>query len=341
MPSKHRPLCTLLLRPVRVLSPPPSRAYGALWWWPCSSCLDPDIPLLLRLVSSGMSLNRTMVLVLLAPWWFPLLSSSPVPCLLLPLTQLVPSFWHALLAWLWGPPWCFRHPSSCQVCQMSWGIVSSNPQWSCMTLFLVHGRLVLPCCLAICLCHLAYGWGWGLVDTGMTFVVDLKCLGIIRWLVILPTWCLFTGMFHFRTLFALKLSVVWLLKGPSFTLSVMFLFGPEWTELPDFKIFILSSYRRWFLLAVLLPITDIHISARSHSSGLLSSLYFGILETVHSWTWNVDLSWSDRLRCRLFLLRAACHISCTGPEVTAFCSEIGFLINWSYLPFNPWCLVVT
>ena len=35
----------------------------------------------------------------------------------------------------------------------------------------------------------------------------------------------------------LELSAVWLLKGLSFTLSVMFLFGPEWTELPDFDVF--------------------------------------------------------------------------------------------------------
>ena len=129
------------------------------------------------LVSSGMSLKRPMVLALLAPWWFPLLSGSPVPCLLPPLTRLAPSFWHVLLAWLWGPPWCCRLPSNCQVCQMSWGIVSSNPPRSCMTLFLVHGRLVLPCCLAICLCHLACGWGWGLVDTGG----DLCCWSEMSW----------------------------------------------------------------------------------------------------------------------------------------------------------------
>ena len=35
----------------------------------------------------------------------------------------------------------------------------------------------------------------------------------------------------------LELLAVWLLKGPSFTLSVMFLFGPEWTKLPDFDVF--------------------------------------------------------------------------------------------------------
>ena len=177
MPSKHRPLCIRSLWPVHVLSLPPSWAYGALWWWPCSSCLDPDIPLLLCLVSSGMSLKRPMVLVQLAPWWFPLLSGSPVPCLLPPLTRLVPSFWHVLLAWLKGPPWCCRLLSNCQVCRMSWGIVSSNPPRSCMTLSLVHGRLVLPCCLAICLCRLACGWGWGLVDTGG----DLCCWSEMSW----------------------------------------------------------------------------------------------------------------------------------------------------------------
>ena len=79
---------------------PPSWAYGALWWWPCSSCLDPDIPLLLHLVSSERWLKRPTVLVLLAPWWFLLLSDSPAPCQLPPLTRLVPSFWHVLLAWL-------------------------------------------------------------------------------------------------------------------------------------------------------------------------------------------------------------------------------------------------
>ena len=122
---------------------PPSWAYGALWWWPCSSCLDPDIPLLLHLVSSGMSLKRPMALAQLAPWWFHLLSSNPVPCLLPPLTRLAPSFWHVLLAWLWGPPWCCRLPSNCQVCQMSLGIVSSNPPRSCVTLSMVHGRCLV------------------------------------------------------------------------------------------------------------------------------------------------------------------------------------------------------
>ena len=43
-----------------------------------------------------------------------------------------------------------------------------------------------------------------LLTLEVTFVVDLKCLGIIRWLVILPTWCLFTGMFHFRTVFCFR-----------------------------------------------------------------------------------------------------------------------------------------
>ena len=85
--------------------------------------------------------------------------------------------WHALLAWLKGLSWCCRLLSSCQVCQMSWGIVSSNPPWSCMTLSLVHGRLVLPCCLAICLCRWACGWVWGLVDIGG----DLCCWSEMSW----------------------------------------------------------------------------------------------------------------------------------------------------------------
>ena len=38
-------------------------------------------------------------------------------------------------------------------------------------------------------------------------------------------------------LFTLELSAVWLLKGLSFTLSVIFLFGPEWTKLPNFDVF--------------------------------------------------------------------------------------------------------
>ena len=48
---------------------------------------------------------------------------------------------------------------------------------------------------------------WPVYEVGVfltlevTFLVDLKCLGIIRRSVILPTWCLFTGMFHFRTAF--------------------------------------------------------------------------------------------------------------------------------------------
>ena len=177
MPSKRWPLCTLLLQPVRVLSLPPSWAYGALWWWPCSSCLDPDIPLHPHLASLETSLKRPMVLAQPAPWWFPLLSSNPVNCLLPPWTWLAPSSWHVLLAWLKGLSWCCRLLSSCQVCQMSWGIVSSNPPRSCMTLSLVHGRLVLPCCLAICLCRWACGWVFGLVDIGG----DLCCWSEMSW----------------------------------------------------------------------------------------------------------------------------------------------------------------
>ena len=72
----------------------------------------------------------------------------------------------------------------------------------------------------------------------MTFVVDLKCLGIIRWSVILPMHGAFLLVcFILGLSFVLELLTVWLLKGPSFTLSVMFLFGPEWTELPCFDVF--------------------------------------------------------------------------------------------------------
>ena len=40
-----------------------------------------------------------------------------------------------------------------------------------------------------------------LVTLEVTFVVDLKCLSIIRWHVILPTWCFATCLLHFRTEF--------------------------------------------------------------------------------------------------------------------------------------------
>ena len=150
------------------------------------------------------------------------------------------------------------------------------------------------------------------------------------------------GMFHFRTAFRIGI-VCCLIAERTVFYTIRNVLIWSWMDRVTWFwcLRLLSSCRRWFLLAVLLPITDVHLSARSHSSGLLPSLYFGILETVHPWTWNVDLSWSDRLRCHLFLLRAACRIWCTGPEMTAFRSEIRFLIDWSYLPFNPWCLVVT
>ena len=72
----------------------------------------------------------------------------------------------------------------------------------------------------------------------------------------------------------------------------------------------------------------------------------------HPWFWaslklcilglgNWDLCWSDRLWCCLFLWRAASKMWCTGPERTTFRSEIRFLINWRYLPFDPWYPVVT
>ena len=165
---------------------------------------------------------------------------------------------------------------------------------------------------------------------------------IIRWLVILPTWCLFTSMFHFRTDFHIR-TIHCLIAERTVFYTIRNDLIWSWRDRVTrfWCLRLLSSCRRWFLLAVLLPVTDVHISARSHSNGSLSSLYFGILETVHSWTWNVDLSWSDLLRCRLFLLRAACRIWCTGPEMTAFRFKIWFLINWSYLPFDSWYFVVT
>ena len=98
MPSRHLLWCRWLLRPVREWSPQQSSAYGALWWWLCSSCLDPDIPLLLCLASSEMSLKRPKVLAQPAPWWFPLLSDNPVLCRWPPLIRLAPSSWHVLLA---------------------------------------------------------------------------------------------------------------------------------------------------------------------------------------------------------------------------------------------------
>ena len=126
----------------------------------------------------------------------------------------------------------------------------------------------------------------------MTFAVDLKCLSIIGWSVILPYVVPFLLVcFILGPCFALKSLPVLLLKGPSFTLSVIFLFGPEWTELPCFDVFgsfpVVADASS---LAVLLPVADVHISVRSHSSGLLPCLFVGVLETVHPWTWNVARS---------------------------------------------------
>ena len=60
-------------------------------------------------------------------------------------------------------------------------------------------------------------------------------------------------------------------------------FGPEMTE------FSLLDGCRWLLLGVLLTITDVHISTSCWLDASFLSLYFGVLETMHSWTWNVDL----------------------------------------------------
>ena len=102
-----------------------------------------------------------------------------------------------------------------------------------MTLSLVHGRLVLPCCQFAFVIWLVDEVGV-LHTLEVTFVVDLKCLGIIRWLVILPTWCLFTGMFHFRTAFRIRTTCCLVTER---TVFYTILFGPEWTELPDFDVF--------------------------------------------------------------------------------------------------------
>ena len=42
-----------------------------------------------------------------------------------------------------------------------------------------------------------------LVTLEVTFVVDLKRLSIIRWLIIFPMWCFATCLLHFRTEFSL------------------------------------------------------------------------------------------------------------------------------------------
>ena len=42
-----------------------------------------------------------------------------------------------------------------------------------------------------------------LLTLEVTFGVDLKRLSIIRWHVILPTWCFSTCLLHFRTEFSI------------------------------------------------------------------------------------------------------------------------------------------
>ena len=68
----------------------------------------------------------------------------------------------------------------------------------------------------------------------MTLVVDLKCLSIIRWSVILPTWCLFTGMFHFRTAFRIRIVTCLIAEGTVFYIIRNFLI---WSKLPCFDVF--------------------------------------------------------------------------------------------------------
>ena len=117
------------------------------------------------------------------------------------------------------------------------------------------------------------------------------------------TWCLFTGMFHFRTAFRIR-TICCLVAERAVFYTIRNVLIWSWRDRVTWFwcLRLLSCCRRWLLVAVLLPVTDVHISAWSHSSGSLSSLYFGILEIMHPWTWNVDLSWSDRLWCCLFLL---------------------------------------
>ena len=51
-------------------------------------------------------------------------------------------------------------------------------------------------------------------------------------------WCLFAFIVPFRTEFCIRTPLaLLLLKGPSFTLSIMFLYGPDRTELSVFYVF--------------------------------------------------------------------------------------------------------
>ena len=122
-------------------------------------------------------------------------------------------------------------------------------------------------------------------------------------------------VFILGPLFVLELLTVWLLKGPSFTLSVMFLFGPEWTELPDFDVFgsfpVVADDSSWLCCSPSLTSTSL---PGLTPVAVFLPCYFGVLEIMHPWTWNVGLSWSDRLRCRLFTSE-----SC-----------LPYLVNWSW-----------
>ena len=79
----------------------------------------------------------------------------------------------------------------------------------------------------------------------VTFVVDLKCLGIIRWSVILPTWCLFTGMFHLRTIFCIRIACCLVTERTVFytirNVLILVLNGPSYPVLMSSAPFQLSQ----------------------------------------------------------------------------------------------------
>ena len=131
----------------------------------------------------------------------------------------------------------------------------------------------------------------------VTLVVDPVSLGVIWWSVIFPTWWFLAVMFPFR---------------PVFRVGATCSMFPERTvfcTIHKASIWCLrfsSSCCRWLLRAVLLLVTDVHIATRSGLDTALLSLYFGVLEIMHSWTWNFDLSWSDRLRCICLVSSESC-----------------------------------
>ena len=122
-------------------------------------------------------------------------------------------------------------------------------------------------------------------------------------------------MFHFRTVFHVRIAYCLVAERTVFyTIRNVLI----WSWMDRVTLFwclrLLSICRRWFLLAVLLPVTDVHISARSHSSGCLPSLYFGVLKTVAS----LDLE-------REPFLKWSSLVSSVSSE-----SCLPYLVNWSW-----------